>query len=259
MTHTICRLLLAWLGLLCVTASAQTPPAVPAAQSSQPVMVLIHGAHGGGWQFKQVAAIMEAKGWRIYRPSLSGLGEHYNSATAHIGLSTHIDDVVNFILFEDLHDVILLGHSYAGLVVAGVADRIPERIRHIIYLDAFLPVDGESLMTAPRPDSDDITKLVKDGFIIRPGMKADAPPPRLVPQPYKTFTDTVTLKNPAAAKIPGTFILTVAKGRRPESDTFYYSYLRAKERGWPVHIIEASHFPMLLLPEATASMLMNIR
>jgi hypothetical protein len=101
--------------------------------------------------------------------------------------------------------------------------------------------------------------LFKDGFIVRPNMKADAPPPRLVPQPGKTFTATIALKNPAAVKIPGSFILTVAKGKRPEDDTFYDPYLRAKDRGWPVHIMEASHFPMLLLPEATAALLMNVR
>lgn len=221
-------------------------------------MVLVHGASGGGWQFKQVGAILETKGWTVYRPTLSGLGERHHTATADIGLTTHIDDIVNFILFEDLHDVVLLGHSYAGIVVTGVADRIPDRIKRLVYLDAFLPLDGESLMTTPRPDRDDVSRFVKDGFIIRPNMKDDAPPPRLVPQPYKTFTETITLKNPAAAKIPGACILTVAKDKRPEDDTFYDSYLRAKELGWPVRIMEASHFPMLLLPEATAALLLEI-
>jgi len=223
------------------------------------IMILVHGAHGGGWQFKRVGAILEAKGWTVYRPTLSGLGAHHHTATADIGLTTHIDDIVNLILFEDLHNVVLLGHSYAGLVVTGVADRIPERIKRLVYLDAFLPVDGESLMTTPRPDArDDLAKLLKDGFIVRPNMKADAPPPRLVPQPVKTFTETITLKNPAAAKVPGSSILTVAKGKRPEDDTFYDSYVRAKDRGWPVRIMEGSHFPMLLQPEATAGLLLEL-
>jgi pimeloyl-ACP methyl ester carboxylesterase len=226
--------------------------------TARPIMVLVHGASGGGWQFKQVAALMEAKGWQVYRPTLSGLGEYYHTATADIGLTTHIDDIVNFILFEDLHDVVLLGHSYAGIVVTGVADRMPERIKSLVYLDAFLPVDGESLMTTPRPDTDGISRFIKDGFIIRPNMKADAPPPRLVPQPYKTFTDTIALKNPAAAKIPGAFILTVAKDRRPEDDTFYNSYQRARDRGWPVEIMEGSHFPMLRQPEELAELLARI-
>lgn len=245
---------------LCATAvSGQTPPATPASATAPPVMIFVHGASGGGWQFKQVAALMEAKGWKTYRPSLSGLGEHYHTATTNIGLTTHIEDIVNFILFEDLRDVNLLGHSYAGFVIAGVAERIPERIRHVIYLDAFLPLDGECLLTTRRPDAPDSTKNVKDGFIVRPAMKADAPPPRQVPHPFKTFTETVPLKNPAAAKIPGTVILTVAKGQRPEADTFYFSTVRARDRGWPVHIMEADHYPMLRQPEATAALLMNIK
>jgi pimeloyl-ACP methyl ester carboxylesterase len=248
--------------LLCAVASAQSSPAAPSngpvATRSQPVMLLVHGAAGGGWQFKQVAALMEAKGWRIYRPSLSGLGEHYHTASADIGLGTHIADIVNLILFEDLRDVVLLGHSYAGFVIAGVAERVPDRIRRLVYLDAFVPLDGESLLTTRRPDTPDMTKNLKDGFIIRPAIKDDAPLPRLVPHPFKTFTETISLKNPTAAKIPGTVILTVAKGQRPEADTFYFSAVRGRERGWPVHVMEADHFPMLNQPEATAALLLRI-
>jgi len=251
--------------LLTATLFAAEPAALaPAGASNQtgaarPVMVLIHGAYGGGWQFKQVGAILESHGYQVYRPSLSGLGEHYNTATADIGLTTHIDDIVNFILFEDLHNVILLGHSYGGLVVAGVVDRIPERIKRVIYLDAFLPLDGESLTTTRRPDSADISKLIHGGFLISSLVKPDAPPPRYAPQPLKTFTEPIALKNPAAAMVPGTFILTVAKGHRAEDDTFYYSSERARERGWPVLIMEGSHFPMLLQPEALADLLLGIR
>jgi pimeloyl-ACP methyl ester carboxylesterase len=228
-----------------------------AGATNHPVMVLVHGAWGGGWQFKKVGTILEAHGYQVYRPSLSGLGEHYNTTSTNIGLTTHIDDIVNFILFEDLHDVILLGHSYGGLVVAGVVDRIPDRIRRVIYLDAFLPVDGESLMTVRRPDSPDMTKNIKDGFILSGLVKPAEPPPRFVLQPLKTFTEPISLKNPAAAKVPGAFILTVPKGQRPENDTFYDSSERARARGWPVHIMEATHFPMLLQPEATAELIMN--
>ncbi len=256
------RLLVVCSALLCAVGSAQSSPAVPAAnpaaKRSPPVMILVHGAAGGGWQFKQVAAVLEAKGWRIYRPSLSGLGEHYHTATADIGLGTHIADIVNLILFEDLHDVVLLGHSYAGFVIAGVAERVPDRLRRLVYLDAFVPLDGESLLTTRRPDAPDMTKNLKDGFIIRPAIKADAPLPRLVPHPFKTFTETIALKNPAAAKIPGTVILTVAKDRRPEDDTFYFSTGRARERGWPVHVMEADHFPMLNRPDATAALLLGL-
>lgn len=145
---------------------------------------------------------------------MSGLGERHHTATADIGLGTHIEDIVNFILFEDLRDVVLLGHSYAGFVIAGAADRIPERIRHLIYLDAFLPLDGESLMTTRRPDAFDPLKNVQAGFIVNRTINPQAPPPRLVPQPVRTFTEIVSLRNPAAAALPG----TVIHGRRVAGD-----------------------------------------
>src|SRR4051812_1120596 len=97
------RLLVALLGLICC-ANLWGAEAVTKA----PVLVAVHGAWAGGWHFKKVAPLLEAKGWKVYRPSLSGLGEHFNTARVDIGLATHIDDIVNLILFEALHDVILL-------------------------------------------------------------------------------------------------------------------------------------------------------
>lgn len=258
------RFIVGWLALAGTVASAaesSAPLATAAGKHSRPppVMVLVHGASGGGWQFKQVATLLEARGWKVYRPTLSGLGERHHTATAAIGLDTHIEDIVNLILFEELRAVVLLGHSYAGFVIAGVADRIPERIRHLVYLDAFLPLDGESLVTTRRPDAVDPMKNVQAGFIVNRQIKPEAPPPRLVPQPAKTFTQTVSLQNPVAATIPGTVILTVAKGQRPEDDTFYFSTERARARGWTVHVMEGNHYPMLFQAEATAALLAKIR
>ncbi|MDB6167901.1 MAG: Pimeloyl-ACP methyl ester carboxylesterase, partial [Verrucomicrobia bacterium] len=227
------RVFLVLLGLF----SFATLPAAETAPAKQPVLVSVHGAWAGGWQFKKTAVLLEAKGWKVYRPSLSGLGEHFNTASADIGLATHIDDIVNFILFEDLHDVILLGHSYGGMVITGVADRIPDRIGRLIYLDAFLPEDGESVMTIRKTGALDVAKMAKDGFIIPGWVKPDKLPPKDVPHPMKTFTDPIVLKNPAGAKVPGTYILTVDKGRKPEDDDFYPSSERAKARGWPVLIM----------------------
>lgn len=227
--------------------------------STRQVWVLVHGAAGGGWQFKRVAALLSARGDEVHRPTLSGLGYQHHTATASIGLAQHIDDIANYILFEELTDVILVGHSYAGMVVTGVADRMPERIRRVIYLDAFLPVDGESLMTMRRPDSPDSLRFVQDGFMARPSINPAAPPPRLVRHPFKTFTDAIVLRNPDTGKVPGAFILTVAKGRPAESDTFYFSSELARVRGWPVHTMEADHFPMLSQPEALTRLLLTLR
>ena len=248
------RLLFALLGFFCVTALSAAEFA-----TKQPVLVSVHGAWAGGWQFKKVAVLLEAKGWQVHRPSMSGLGEHFNTARTDIGLATHIDDIVNFMLFEDLHDVILLGHSYGGMVITGVADRIPERVSRLIYLDAFLPENGESLMGRRKDGSLPVERSAKDGFIIPDWVKPGKLPPKDVPHPLKTFTDPISLKNPAAtAKIPTTYILTVDPGQKPADDDFYPSSERAKARGWPVLIMEADHVPMWRKPQALADLLLGI-
>ncbi|HEY0863872.1 MAG TPA: alpha/beta fold hydrolase [Lacunisphaera sp.] len=250
------RLLLVLLGLVCVVI---LPAAEPAAKA--PVLVSVHGAWAGGWQMKKVAPILEARGWKVYRPSLPGLGEHYHLATPNIGLDDHITDIVNFILFEDLHDVILLGHSYGGMVITGVADRIPERIARLVYLDAFVPNDGESLMSLRNPGSGArIDSMLKDGFFVPSWVTPDKPFPKDVPHPAKTTTDRIVLKNQAAAaKVPATYILTVEKGKKPEDDDFYAASVRAKARGWPVIIMEGDHVVNWRQPEALADLLTNIR
>lgn len=231
----------------------------PARTAPPPVLVSVHGAWAGGWQMKKVAPLLEAKGWRVYRPSLPGLGEHFHAARADIGLATHIDDIVNFILFEKLHDVVLLGHSYGGMVITGVADRIPERIKRLVYLDAFVPENGESVMSIRKTGALDIEKMSKEGFVIPTWVKPDKPFPRDVPHPLKTFTDPIVLQNPAAAKIPATYILTVEKGKRPEDDDFFSAAERARARGWPVIIMEGDHVVNWRQPEATAELLDGLR
>lgn len=233
--------------------AAETP-----ATAHPPVLVSVHGAWAGGWQMKKVAPLLEAQGWRVYRPSLSGLGEHFHTATPDIGLATHIDDLVNFILFEDLHDVILLGHSYGGMVITGVADRIPERLRRLVYLDAFLPVSGESALHLVQPGGLDLPRMTRDGYVIPSWVAPDQAPPKDVPHPLKTFSDPLTLTNPAAAKVPGLYILTVEPGKAPEDDAFFPSAERARARGWPVLVMAADHVPQWRQPEATAELLLHL-
>ena len=117
--------------------------AAPAAQKQ--TFVLVHGATAGGWEWKRTGQFLADDGHTVYRATLTGLGEREHLNSVDIDLQTHIGDVVNLILFEDLHDVVLTGHSYGGMVVTGVMDRIPERIRHVVFLDAAVPQDGQSL------------------------------------------------------------------------------------------------------------------
>jgi len=120
-----------------------------------PVFVLVHGAFHGGWCWQKVSKDLRAKGDIVYTPTLSGLGEHKNTLDSNIDLNTHITDIVNLIVMEDLHNVILVGHSYAGAVIAGVADRIPERLSKLVFLDAMLMQNGQSALDV---SPDDIRK-----------------------------------------------------------------------------------------------------
>jgi pimeloyl-ACP methyl ester carboxylesterase len=105
--------------------------------------VLVHGMWAGGWYWQKVRPLLRAAGHEVFSPTLTGLGERVHLARPEVDLDTHIDDVVNVMRYEDLRDVVLVGHSYAGMVIGGVADRAPERLARLVYLDAFVPEDGD--------------------------------------------------------------------------------------------------------------------
>ncbi|HEX6225193.1 MAG TPA: alpha/beta hydrolase [Chryseolinea sp.] len=219
-----------------------------AQETSQATFVIVHGAWGGSWAFKKVDSLMTAHGALVYRPSLTGQGERMHLASPEVGLSTHINDVVNMIVFEKLTDIILVGHSYGGMVITGVADRVPERIRKLVYLDAFLPVDGESVFTANPKGREGIRSMEKDGMIVPPWVKPEQPFPKDVSQSLKTFSETIALKNPKLKDVPGVYILTVDPGKKPEEDTFFVFAERAKKRGWKFVEMSADHNPQWSKP-----------
>ena len=225
---------------------------------SKPVYVIVHGAWGGSWAFKKVDSLLTEKGCIVYRPSLTGQGESVHLASLEVGLSTHIQDVVNMILYEDLHDVILVGHSYGGMVITGVADSLPGRIKKMIYLDAFVPEDGESVTSIQGARADGIKKMLVNGFLMPPWVAAGKLPPKDVPHPYKTFTDTIVLKNRYRLNISTSYILTVAKGTNAKDDDFALQAERAKKKNWPVLQLEADHNPQWSTPEALVEMLRKI-
>ena len=107
--------------------------------------VLVHGAWHGGWCYARVAALLRARGHTVFTPTLTGQGERAHLLSGSINLSTHIEDVLGVFRFERLDGVVLAGHSYGGMVITGVADRIAEKIKALAYLDAFIPEDGQSL------------------------------------------------------------------------------------------------------------------
>ena len=226
-----------------------------AAEKGKPVIVFVHGAWGGGWQFSKVAPLFEARGYVVYRPTLTGLGERVHLASTAVGLATHIEDIVNMIRFENLHDVILVGHSYGGMVVTGVADRIPDRIARIIYLDAFVPENGESVASLQANQSAALLAKARDGFIAPWWVKPDKPYPRDVPHPVKTLTDKLVLTHPPGSAPRAVYILTVEKGHAPADDEFAPAAERARKRGWPVLQMEGDHNPYWFQPEATVEIL----
>lgn len=227
--------------------------------SSKPTIVIVHGAWGGGWAFKKVETLLRQKGFDVYRPQLTGQGDRVHLARADIGLNTHIDDVVNTILYEDLRDIVLVGHSYGGMVISGVADRVPDRIKRLVYLDAMVPNDGDSVTSLMRGAGDFLKQMTKGDYVVPPWVKPDQPPPHDVPQSLKTFTDAIVLKNEATRKLQATYILTVEKGKEAKDDDFFPHSVRAKERGWPMLQLTSDHNPQWSAPEALAEMLAGLR
>ncbi len=230
------------LGFVCLspsTSCAADPTNHPAVGDRKFTYVIVHGAWGGGWDWKPVDRLLVADGHEVYRPTLTGQGEHSNLASTYIDLDTHIQDIVNVILWEDLHDVVLVGHSYGGMVITGVADRVPDRIKHLVYIDALLPENGENTdaILSPR-----LKQPVMGGFVTAPWVVNQPSPPHDVLMPAKCFSEPIRLTNQVVArKLPATYILTVDAGQPPELDDFYPFYQRAKARGWAVTIMEGDH------------------
>lgn len=136
-------------GALAAAASACFPTIASAAvdqkSTSSGTFVLVHGAWHGGWCYSRTAKLLRDRGHVVYTPTLSGLGESSNEFSGNINLSTHVDDIVNLFRFEELRNVVLCGHSYGGMVITEVGARITSKISAIVYLDAFLPSDNESV------------------------------------------------------------------------------------------------------------------
>lgn len=118
---------------------------------SMPTFVLVHGAWHGGWCYSRVARILRTKGYEVFTPTLTGLGERSHLASATVNASTHVRDILNVIDFEGLDDIVLVGHSYGGMIITAVADALPEKIRSLVYLDAFIGEDNQSMFDMDSP------------------------------------------------------------------------------------------------------------
>ncbi len=225
------------------------------AKGPKQTFVLVHGATAGGWEWKRTGQCLTDDGHTVYRATLTGLGERMHLNGTHIDLETHINDVVNLILFEDLHDVILTGHSYGGMVITGVMDRVPERIRHVVFLDAAVPDDGMSiwdLFGGTRPPGNNIV----DGMMQVPWVKPDTKPPHSVAQSIKCFNQPVSYRNPEAVKLPVTYVAFVPKDKSAEERAAKDpSWKRAVARGWTIRTFPGGHVAQQEDPRGVASLI----
>jgi pimeloyl-ACP methyl ester carboxylesterase len=220
--------------------------------------VIVHGAWGGAWDWQKMEALLTARGHHVRRVQLTGLGERVHLASPDIGLGTHVLDVANTLVWDDLRDVVLVGHSYGGMVITGAADRVPSRVRRLVYVDAFVPENGESFLDLARPEmAEMVRRSTRDGFIVPPWSRnGQVPPPTDTPQPLKTFTDKLLLTDePALKRIPATYILTVDAGKT--TDDFDVFAERARKKGWPVVRMTADHVPERSAPEALVELLVD--
>ena len=266
--------------LLGSTALPWTSPA-PVARllsSQRATFVLVHGAWHGGWSWKKVTPLLQQAGHAVLTPTLTGLGERSHLAHADVGLETHIQDVVSVLQYEDLREVILVGHSYAGLVIAGVAEQAPERLRHLVYLDAFVPEDGQGLVDFVPPDlwrplearvhaEGDGWKLpslapipwevyLRAAWQITDEVDLQWMVARMSPQPFKTFTEPVRRTNPAAQALERTYIRCL-QYPSPYFDTAA-EVAQQPASGWRYRELATSHDAMVTMPRELADLLMEV-
>jgi len=239
--------------------------------------VLVHPAWFGGWCWKKVTPLLRARGYDVYTPTLTGLGERAHLARPEIGLNTHIEDVVNLLQHESLTDVALVGNSSGGMVITGVADRVPDLIAHVVYLDAFVPQDGQSMLDIippdRRPPMEALVQSEGQGWLV----PRFAPPPweeivpeiwritdeadrrwilpRLQPTPFGHFAEPVHRKNAAAEKLPRTYIRCA---QWPNAVFDRHAEAARQTPGWRFRELATSHLPYITHPREVTDLLLEI-
>jgi pimeloyl-ACP methyl ester carboxylesterase len=226
--------------------------------------LIAHGAWSSGWAWRKMRPLIRGAGHELWTPTFTGLGERAHLGHEGVDLDHHIRDVLAVIEMEDLRDLVLIGHSYGGMVATGVADRARDRISRLIYLDAFAPEDGESLMDlAPAQNRERFERLIAeegDGWRIPPNpMPPDTDEadrawaaPRRLPQPAGTFRQKLKITGgPLTVPIDYIYCLIPSPG-----DGFRPFAEKARERGWGLHELDASHNPHLTVPETLTELLL---
>jgi pimeloyl-ACP methyl ester carboxylesterase len=227
--------------------------------------VLVHGAWHGAWCWKRVARLLRAKGHDVFAPTLTGVGERSHLATAKVDLDTHIMDVVNEIKWQELSNVVLVGHSYAGLVASGVAEKIEKSIASIVLLDAFYTDTGQALT--------DLQPAATRDAILAAELKGEttlAPRPAAffhvnendkawvdrmcVPHPIKCFTQKLSMTGARERIAKKTYIRAAAYPSEP----FDKSKAMAQAAGWRIYDVPCGHDVMLDMPERLTEVLLEV-
>lgn len=237
-------------------ATLLTGPAPAAATGEGPVFVLVHGAWRGGWVWERVARRLRDAGARVYAPTLTGLAERSHLLRDDITLTTHIDDVVGELKWKDLTGVTLVGHSYAGMVITGVAEREVGRLKSIVYLDAALPRDGQAMRDvtgSSAPPTNGPLPPIPASVMVNP---EDAPwvQQKLTPQPGGTFSEPVANTGKVRQLARRTYIQATI-GATPFF-TAAYETCRA-DPTWETAQLECRHDAMLDKPDELAAMLLS--
>ncbi|GAC1339950.1 MAG: alpha/beta fold hydrolase [Acetobacteraceae bacterium] len=228
--------------------------------------VLVHGAWHGGWCWRDVTRLLQQAGHRVATPTCTGLGERAHLMSRDITLDTFVADVAGVIAAEELDDIVLVGHSFGGLAASGVADRMPERIRALVFLDALLVPPGATPFDALPPEI--VAARVAAAEASSAGVSLPAPPPaafgvtdpaagewlarRLTPHPFGTFTSPLTLRNPVGHGHACIYIECTDPVYSPLDPVKRWA---RQQPGWRWEALAASHDPMVTAPDALARLL----
>jgi pimeloyl-ACP methyl ester carboxylesterase len=218
-------------------------------------IVLIAGGWHGGWALTPIARELRAHGHEVFTPTLTGLGERSHLAHAAINLDTHIQDVANVLLFERLTGVVLCGHSYAGMVITGVADRVPERIASLVYVDAFVPKDGDSWwdLAGDRYRQIAMDRSRADGFGVAAPEHLDA---RCTPHPMASFRQAIRLTGRWQSVREKVFIY--ASGWADTIFTPTYEALKT-DPAWTVQSLPTAHDVIRHAPQDFAAIVLGLK
>ncbi len=229
--------------------------------------VLVHGAMHGGWCWRDVRRRLTAAGHAVFTPTLTGQGDRRASAAPDVGVTTHVDDVAELLWFEDITDVQLVLHSYAGILAGPLAERVGDRLAGVVYVGAFVTANGECLLDVEPPDvADRYRSLVGDGwripadrsFLTQWGLTdprlVDWTAARLTDFPARCTTEPTVFDDGRRAALRQTYV----RHTDPPMASLDRSYERAVAAGWDCHDVATGHDVMLEAPDALADLLVRI-